>query len=100
MRPYLPLCLVLLLCEASSAAPEEAPAKVDPSTLTGKVMCGYQGWFNCAGDGADLESATARLTQTSVAQPALFVVSYALAQQWRAWGIEPDVLIGHSIGAE
>jgi hypothetical protein len=27
---------------------------VDTSTLTGKVMCGYQGWFNCQGDGADL----------------------------------------------
>ncbi len=27
---------------------------VDTSTLTGKVMAGYQGWFNCEGDGADL----------------------------------------------
>lgn len=27
---------------------------VDPRTLTGKVMCGYQGWFNCEGDGAGL----------------------------------------------
>lgn len=27
---------------------------VDTKTLTGKVMCGYQGWFNCEGDGADL----------------------------------------------
>jgi hypothetical protein len=29
-------------------------AGVDRSTLTGKVMTGYQGWFNCEGDGANL----------------------------------------------
>ena len=27
---------------------------VDVSTLTGKTMCGYQGWFNCEGDGMQL----------------------------------------------
>jgi hypothetical protein len=26
---------------------------VDTSTLSNKVMCGYQGWFNCEGDGAE-----------------------------------------------
>jgi len=26
--------------------------EVDPSTLTGKLMMGYQGWFACAGDGS------------------------------------------------
>ena len=31
-----------------------AAADVDTSTLRGKVMCGYQGWFNCEGDGASL----------------------------------------------
>ena len=27
---------------------------VDTSTLTGKIICGYQGWFSCPGDGTDL----------------------------------------------
>jgi len=26
---------------------------VDVSTMTGKVLCGYQGWFSCPGDGAE-----------------------------------------------
>jgi len=57
---------VFLLCLTArclSAAPAADPLQpyagpsvrgVDTSTLTGKVMAGYQGWFNCKGDGADL----------------------------------------------
>lgn len=33
------------------AAPTMAQT-VDPSTLVGKVLVGYQGWFRCGGDGA------------------------------------------------
>jgi natural product biosynthesis luciferase-like monooxygenase protein len=42
--------------------------------------------------------ASERLKQTIVTQPALFVIEYALAQQWMSWGVIPAALIGHSIG--
>ncbi len=41
---------------------------------------------------------TAVLSQTWLAQPAIFSVSYALAQLWSSWGIKPAAMIGHSIG--
>ncbi|NET38145.1 MAG: acyltransferase domain-containing protein [Cyanothece sp. SIO1E1] len=39
-----------------------------------------------------------RIDQTAYAQPALFVIAYALAQLWMSWGIQPTAMIGHSIG--
>jgi amino acid adenylation domain-containing protein len=42
--------------------------------------------------------ATELLTQTMLAQPAIFVVEYALAALWISRGIVPAVMIGHSIG--
>ncbi|MEM6457466.1 MAG: acyltransferase domain-containing protein, partial [Acidobacteriota bacterium] len=43
-------------------------------------------------------TAAAGLREGRVAQPAIFAVSYALAQQWLAWGVRPTALLGHSIG--
>lgn len=45
-----------------------------------------------------LEEATKQLQRTSIALPALFVVEYALARLWMAWGMIPQALIGHSLG--
>ncbi|HEU4325211.1 MAG TPA: type I polyketide synthase [Roseiflexaceae bacterium] len=39
-----------------------------------------------------------RLNQTDVAQPAIFAVQVALAALWRSWGVEPDAVVGQSLG--
>jgi acyl transferase domain-containing protein/acyl-CoA synthetase (AMP-forming)/AMP-acid ligase II/thioesterase domain-containing protein len=38
------------------------------------------------------------LESMAVAQPALFAVEWSLAVLWQSWGIEPDAVLGHSIG--
>lgn len=35
---------------------------------------------------------------TKYTQPALFCIEYSLAQMWISWGIEPQVVLGHSVG--
>src|SRR6185436_13362950 len=44
------------------------------------------------------DPAAARLAGTAVAQPAVFVVEYALARLLVSWGIRPEAMIGYSIG--
>ncbi|GHH92970.1 type I polyketide synthase [Streptomyces capillispiralis] len=39
-----------------------------------------------------------RLKQLDVIQPTLWAMEIALAELWQSWGIEPDVVIGHSMG--
>ncbi len=44
------------------------------------------------------QEAFSRLSETAIAQPALFVVEYALSCLLESWGIQPRALVGHSIG--
>lgn len=48
MRQHIPFAALLLACGAAFASAGDP----DASTLDKKVLFGYQGWFNCAGDGA------------------------------------------------
>ncbi len=44
------------------------------------------------------ENSAERLAETAITQPALFAVEYALAQLWISHGIQPQAMLGHSIG--
>ncbi|MEO0349110.1 MAG: SDR family NAD(P)-dependent oxidoreductase [Cyanobacteria bacterium P01_A01_bin.15] len=49
----------------------------------------------------DLEQSTnyqLSIHDTAYTQPTLFSIEYALAELWQSWGIEPEYVLGHSIG--
>jgi len=43
-------------------------------------------------------SEASRIDETANTQPALFAVEYALARTLQTWGIQPSVVLGHSVG--
>lgn len=44
------------------------------------------------------ENTARKINQTDIAQPALFIIEYALAKLWEKYGVVPEFMIGHSIG--
>jgi acyl transferase domain-containing protein/acyl carrier protein len=47
---------------------------------------------------ATADGARARFAEVGIVQPAIFSVQLALAAWWRSRGIEPSVVVGHSMG--
>ncbi|WP_394827258.1 amino acid adenylation domain-containing protein [Pendulispora albinea] len=47
---------------------------------------------------ASAEAQGSPLDRTSRTQPALFVLEYALSRVWASLGLEPEAMIGHSVG--
>ncbi|HEX6911459.1 MAG TPA: beta-ketoacyl synthase N-terminal-like domain-containing protein, partial [Longimicrobium sp.] len=69
-----------------------------PSASPASAATGAEGWDLRAMLGRDKETAPSPLDDTRVAQPAVFVVEYALARLWMSWGVRPRALLGHSLG--
>ncbi|MEK7785835.1 MAG: acyltransferase domain-containing protein, partial [Chloroflexota bacterium] len=61
-----------------------------------KAFQAFVDWSLIAELTAD-ESKT-RLNEIDVIQPTLFAIEVALATLWRSWGVEPDAVVGHSMG--
>ena len=47
---------------------------------------------------AERPAAVRALTRTSMAQPALFTMEFAMAGLLTSWGLEPKAMVGHSVG--
>ncbi len=41
---------------------------------------------------------TSNITQTDITQPTNFALQYALTAYWQSLGVEPDLIVGHSLG--
>jgi acyl transferase domain-containing protein/acyl carrier protein len=44
------------------------------------------------------DEAGSRLTEIDVIQPSIWAIQVSLAALWRSWGIDPDAVVGHSMG--
>jgi acyl transferase domain-containing protein/acyl carrier protein len=62
-----------------------------------QAMRAYGDWSLLAELSA-ADGTRSRLNDVDVIQPAVFAVQIGLAALWRSWGIEPQAVVGHSLG--
>jgi FkbM family methyltransferase len=70
-------------------SPQESSQGLDLRKMLGRTQTQSDG---------QMFSETSLLNETYLAQPAVFVIEYALAQLLISWGISPQAMIGYSIG--
>ncbi|WP_437759724.1 SDR family NAD(P)-dependent oxidoreductase [Sorangium sp. So ce1389] len=75
---------------------EQEPAFRAALEACGRAIHEEAGWSLLEELRADAERS--RLARIDVVQPALFAIEVALAALWRSWGVEPDAVVGHSMG--
>jgi len=65
-----------------------AVAEVD-AALTGTISTSIKDIFR---------NEHGELAQSALVQPALYAFQYGMARAWQSWGIEPHIVVGHSMG--
>ena len=76
---------------------EQAPTFKQTLDLCNEILCSYlekpllSVLYPESGE-------TSLIDETAYTQPALFAIEYALAKLWESWGIEPTIVMGHSVG--
>lgn len=74
------------------------PAFREALTACEESLRQYVDWSLSEQLSADATSPAFRMDDIAVIQPVLLAVEIALAALWRSWGIEPDAVVGHSMG--
>ncbi|MCF3650816.1 type I polyketide synthase [Synoicihabitans lomoniglobus] len=92
--------IAFLFSGQGSLAPEiglalrnHVPAFAEAFAAAAGIVERRAGW-----DVAAVLADPSRLSRTEYGQVTLFCLSYALARTWQAWGVEPDMVLGHSVG--
>ena len=75
---------------------EQEPAFREAMERCDRAIQKYTGWSVLEELAAD--EARSRLAEVDVVQPAIFAVQVSLAALWRSWGVEPDAVVGQSLG--
>jgi myxalamid-type polyketide synthase MxaD len=75
---------------------EQEPAFREAMERCDRAIRKYTGWSVLEELAAD--EAHSRVDEVDVVQPAIFAVQVSLANLWLSWGIEPDAVVGQSLG--
>jgi acyl transferase domain-containing protein/acyl carrier protein len=74
----------------------DQPVFADMVGSCSRILEGYAGWSLL--EELSRDESESRLNEMQFAQPAIFAIQVALSALWRSWGIEPDAVVGHSMG--